>query len=148
MAAFGPSATSAGTNAVEYQGADRLRKAPRVVLGDPGAIGDTIDVELAVAECCTHGFKIEYRGAGGIEARISGQAAQTLFGRLGDQIRLRPPARSVERRAVQCVRGARAALIDDDDVAIDQNGRERRGTVGIQCDRGATGTPIDQREGV
>ena len=121
-----------GHDAVEDHAAHVLREAPQVLLRDARAVGGGVEIDAPVAERGAHALEVRDRQGGGVEGDVGagaerGQAALRTGGDVGET-----GAREAGGvvRAVEPVRAAGAALVEEHDVALAADARKHR------CDRG------------
>ena len=135
-------------NPVQDDSAHTFRISLEVVLRDPRAVGDSVDVERRVAERLPHQFEIVHRRTRREERRIVRQPVNAFAAEANERCRVEKYLVALDILAAQRRGGPGAPLVDQDDVPRSANPCERGLHLGIEDRRSLAGAARDQREGI
>jgi hypothetical protein len=117
------------------------------VLRDPRAVRDAVEIHLRVAEGSAHIVQIAHGDARRVIARVAGQRRAALAQQRLQLLRIEHGEFGIVRqRAIEPIRAASAALIDQHEVAVAPDARERRGGAQIEIAGGLSGTAAQNEE--
>ena len=132
---------------IENRRAHPIRIATHVVLRDSRAVRDAVEIQRAIAERGAHVVEIADGDAGRVVARIARQRRQALLHRCLQLLRIEHDEFGIVRQlAVQPVRAPGAPLIDQHQVAVAPDARERRRDAQVEIAGGLSGSAAQDEQ--
>ncbi len=136
-------------DAIEDDRAHTVREPARIGLRDPGAIGNSIEIDSLVAQGRAHLIKISNGDAGGIKPWVTGHLLETRCKQFTVPRRVElQGVHALRHRAGLLVRAARPALVDQHDVTVAVDAPESPARRDKALQRGLSGAAGDEEQGI